>query len=245
VTVQRHPRIYGISGSSAAATEWQMPTFAEAPDADPESQVEAPVTIAGPGRINVVTANEGVATYAPFAGPTWVAPLLGLDGASAEVIAGDMLRAYVRAGAAYVVLVFWAGFRNSVNGHGAAGGIAWLAASTAYECVRSVNTGSGWSAPTDAAGVSALTTAGMLVADPGASGGTTLSYSTVALDASDAPVSVTNVAVTRSAANLTGPFDEVFMGFGFRTGTGATAGGTIQFGCSFAMWPVVGASPFA
>ena len=242
--MQRHPRIYGISGSSAAATEWQMPTFAETPDADPEDQV-ASATVVGPGRINVVTANEGVATYAPFAGPTWVAPLLGLDGSAVSVIAGDMLRTYVRAGAAYVDLVFWAGFRNSVNGHGAAHGIGWLAASSAYECVRSVNTGSGWSAPTDAAGVSALTVAALGVADPGASGGTTLSYSTVALDASDAPVGVTNQAVTRSSANLTGPFDEVFIGFGFRTGTGGAAGGTVQIGCSFAFWPVVGASPFA
>lgn len=241
-----YPTGPSVSGG-ATPPAWYWPAVAVLEGAtftDPSDQVEEPVTYASPGRMNIVTQNENVATYAPFAGPTWVFPIKGLDAADVSVIAGDILRAYVRAGGAYTDLVFWAGFRNSSNNHGFAGGIAWVSASSAYETVRSVNTGAGWSAPADGVGVSALTVAAVACADPGASGGTTMSGTTVALDASDAPIALTNQAVTRGAVNLTGPFDQFFVGFGFRTGSGAAAGGTIQLGCAFAVFPTVGANPF-
>lgn len=237
-------RLSGGGGSGGSA-DWYWPTFATAPDVDPAAQVVS-ATAPSPGRLDVVTANENVATYAPFAGPTWVAPIKGLDGLDVETIAGDLLRTYAKPDSARVDLVIWAGFRNSVNGHGFAAGVAWLAASSAYETVRSVNTGAGWSAPADGVGVSALTVAALGCADPGASGGTTLSSTSVALDATGNPISLTNQAVTRSAANLTGPFDEVFLGMGFRTGTGGAAGATVGLGAAFAALAVPGkADPFA
>lgn len=236
---------YSLPGSSSAAGSWYYPVWSSAPQSDPNSLVASSAYVS-PGVLEVTTQNSGVVSFSPATGARWTAVAKGaLDGEDiANLVAGDILRTFVRTNSPYVDKVFWVGFYNSANNHGAAFGIAWNTASGAYRSVRSVNTGAGWSAPSEAAGASVLTAGGLGCADPGASGSASLSNTTVAMDADTLAVPATNQAVTRSAANLIGPFDTVFIEVGNRTGVGGS-NVTLQLAGSFFFAHVDDADPTA
>lgn len=209
---------------------WQKPTLGALPTQNTGAIIGS-AAASGAGRLDLELANPAAVSAEPYAGAVWEWPVVGLNGgALTRLLASDPIRAFLKLGAVKQDVIAWVGIRNPTNSHGIAWGLRWKTGGT-WECVRSVNTGSGWSAPTAASASSASTAAVLGCADPGTSGGAQVSSTAAAIDAAGVPVNTTNVNVARASTNLTGPFTTAFVAVGWATGSGGSAG-PIQLGVS-------------